>query len=447
VADGPITRYARTSDGGNVAYQVFGDGPVDLLVLHGITVPTDLLWEDPGLARTRDRLSAFSRCIWIELRGWGSSDRDLPVRRSLDDFVESEQLTAVFDAVGCERVAIVALSGPGPSAIRYAATHPERVDALVLCGTFASYVRDEECPWGMPIEALERLTRLADEGWGTGSMVEALAPSRAGDVRFREWAARGERLGHNPAYAAQRIRGRMAGDVRALLPGLRMPTLVVHRRDDKYIRVEAGRYLAEKIEGAKYVELPGQDNWFFVGDSDAIIDEIEEFLTGARSGTEGDVVVSTVLFTDIVDSTRQQATVGHRQWSKLSAEHDAVVRAAIGRHRGHEIKTTGDGYLITFDSASRAMRCATEIVTRSQQAGLAVRAGIHTGELEFRGGDISGLAVSIGKRVCDRASGGQVVVTETVRGAAIGSNLEFDSAGEHSLKGIPGSWHLYAVRT
>lgn len=446
MADGPITQYASTSDGGNVAYQVFGDGPVDLLVLHAITVPTDLLWEDPGLTRTRDRLSAFSRCIWIEPRGWGSSDRDLPVLQSMDDFVESEQLTAVFDTVGCERVAILALSGHGPSAIRYAAAHPERVDALVLCGTYASYVRDEECPWGVPIEALEQLTRLAVERWGTGSSVELMAPSRAGDDRFREWAARGERLGHNPAYAAERIRGRMEQDVRALLPDLRLPTLIVHRRDDTFIRVEAGRYLAEKIEGARYVELPGRDNWFFVGDSDAIIDEIEEFLTGARSGTEGDVVVSTVLFTDIVDSTRQQAAVGHRPWSKLSAEHDALVRAAIGRHRGREIKTTGDGFLITFDGASRAIRCATEIVTRSQQAGLAVRAGMHTGEVEFRDGDISGLAVSIGKRVCDLASGGQVVVTETVRGAAIGSGFDFDSAGEHSLKGVPGSWHLYAVR-
>jgi class 3 adenylate cyclase len=433
------------SDGASVAYQTFGEGPLDLLVFQALTVPMDLLWEEPGPVRVRDRLSTFTRNIWMEFRGWGSSERDLSPQRSLDEVVE--QITAVVDAVGCDRVAVLACGGGGPGAIRYIAAHPERVSALVLFGTYACYVRDDECPWGLPAATLEWLVGRAREVWGTGAMVDLVAPSRTGDDRFREWLGRGERLASSPDYAAERIRARYEQDVRSLLADLRVPTLVIHRRDDRVYRVHAGRYLAEHIAGAKYVELPGEDNYFFVGDSDALLDEVEEHLTGTRTGADGDVVVSTVLFTDIVNSTQQAAALGHRPWSKLSGEHDALVRAALHRHRGQEIKTTGDGFLATFDSAGRAIRCAGDIINAARDIGLEVRAGVHTGEVEFRDNDISGLAVSIAKRVCDFASGGRIFVTETVRGSVVGSDIEFDDRGAHELKGVPGTWHLLCVRT
>jgi class 3 adenylate cyclase len=443
VSDTPTNHYLKLRDGARIAYQTAGEGPLDLLVLHSSAIPMDLLWDDPVLVRIRDRLSRFSRNIWMEFRGWGSTDREASPQLES----EGEQIAAVVDAVGCQRVAIFGTGVGGPRAIRYVAAHPEDVSALVLFGAYASYVRDDECPWGFSAAMLERLTATAGDAWGTGALVDLVAPSRAGDDRFREWFGRCERLGSSPDYAAERIRARFADDVRSLLPDLHVPTLVVHRRDDRLVRVDAGRYLAQHIEGAKYVELPGEDNLLFAGDSDAVLDEMEEHLTGIRTGADGDVTVSTVLFTDIVNSTQQQAALGHRPWSNLTAEHDAVVRGALQRHRGREIKTTGDGFLATFDSAGRAIRCATDIITGAHDLRLDVRAGVHTGEVEFRDNDISGLAVSISKRVCDLAAGGEILVTDTVRGTVAGTDINFDDRGEHQLKGVPGTWHLLAVRT
>jgi class 3 adenylate cyclase len=391
-------------------------------------------------------MTTFSRSIWVERLGWGSSQRDLSPEVGVSEPVVDQQLTATLDAAGCERVAMFACGLAGPGAIQYVAAHPERVSALILYGTYASYVRDRECPWGLPTASVERLVAAARDVWGTGSMASVLAPSRGGDDRFREWLGRGERLGSNPDYAAERIRSRFEQDVRSLLAQVTVPTLVLHRRDDRLIRAEAGQYLAENIEGAKYVELSGVDNYFFVGDSDALVDEVEEFLTGIRSGGEGDVVVSTVLFTDIVDSTRRASDLGHRAWSNLAREHDNQVRRALDRHRGREIKTMGDGFLATFASAGRAMRCANEIVRDARGIGLDVRAGIHTGEVEFRDDDVTGLAVTIGKRVCDLAAPGQIFVTESVRGATLGTSIELDDAGEHTLKGVPATIHLFTVK-
>jgi class 3 adenylate cyclase/pimeloyl-ACP methyl ester carboxylesterase len=438
-------QYVKCRDGASFVYETFGEGSLDLLVLDGITVPIDLLWDDPGLARFRDRLGTFSRNIWIELRGWGSSDRDIDVKTSLAEAIVDEQLSAVLDACGCERVALVGCTAQGPLAIRYAVAHPDRVSALILVDSFASYVRDEECPWGIPARALDNVERAVEHCWGTGSMVETMAPSRGADTRFRAWMARGQRLGSGARSARERIRERMQQDVRELLPRVNVPTLVLHRRDDRFIRVEAGRYLAERIADATYVELPGSDSYFFVGDADAVLDEIEEFLTGCRTGAEGGVV-STVLFTDIDDSTRHEASLGRRAWSRVIAEHDALVRTELFRHRGNEIKTLGDGFLATFDSAGGAIRCASRIVSSAHELGVAVRAGIHTGEIEFRDRDITGLAVTIGKRVCDLAPPGHVLVTDAVRGVTVGSNVELETAGDHTLKGVPGTWHLHAVR-
>jgi class 3 adenylate cyclase len=445
MSDVPTTQYALSAEGRSFAYQVFGASPRVLMVEAGIPTPIDLMWDEPGLVRARDRLTTFSRNIWAERRGWGSSERDLSPELGISGAAVDEELSATLDAVGAEQVAMFAGGFAGPGAIHYVAAHPERVSTLVLYGTYASYVRDAECPWGVPSETKDRLVAAAREVWGTGAMADVVAPSRRDDDRFREWLGRCERLASNPAYAAERIRVLFEQDVRRLLAQITVPTLVVHRRDDRYIRVEAGRHLAEHIVGAKYVELPGEDHFFFVGDADALIDEVEEYLTGIRTGREGNVVVSTVLFTDIIGSTRHEAAIGRREWSKLTAQHDVDVRAALHRHRGHEVKTIGDGFLATFDGAGRAVRCAAEIVRRAREIGLDVRTGVHTGEVEFRDNDVAGLAVNIAKRVCDLASGARILVTETVRGSVVGSDLEFDDQGEHELKGVPGTWRLFAL--
>jgi class 3 adenylate cyclase/pimeloyl-ACP methyl ester carboxylesterase len=446
MAEVPRTHYAKTSDGASTAYQYFGGGDIDVLVTHAVPVPLDLLWDEPALVRTRDRLSRFGRNIWMDFRGWGSSERDLDAVHAFDDAVMDAQITAVLDAVACDRAAMLACGAAGPAAIHYAAAHGDRITSLVLVNSFANYVRDEDCPWGLPQATVDQFVDFWTESFGRGAMVELLAPSRAADEGFRSWVARGERVGSGPRNYAERTRALLERDARDSLDMLAVPTLVIHRRDDKAIRVEAGRYLAAHIRGSHYVELPGDDDWFFVGDVDLIVDEVEEFLTGVRATASGDVVVATVMFTDIIDSTAQQAAVGRRSWSHLTALHDDMVRKMLGSYRGLEIKMLGDGFLATFDSATRAMACATDIISAAGNIGLKVRVGIHTGEVELLDHDVAGLAVSIAKRVCDIAPGQRVLVTDTVRSAVVGSEVIFEDAGVHDLKGVPGRWRTFLVR-
>jgi class 3 adenylate cyclase len=272
-----------------------------------------------------------------------------------------------------------------------------------------------------------------------------MTPGRLGDERFRAWYARATRFSRGPDRVAAITRANLEIDLRALLPSIAARTLVLHREGNPWVHLGAGRYLAQHIPGARFVALPGEDHPFFVGDTDALVDEIEEFLTGTRSGAEGEVVMAAVLFTDIVASTEHQARVGPREWSRLTDHHDAMVRAALLRHRGHEVKTIGDGFLATFDATGRALRCATDIVAGAKDIGLQLRAGVHTGEVEVRGDDIAGLAVTIAKRVCDLAGHGQVLVSEMVKGHLVGAGVEFNDQGEHELKGVPGTWRLFSV--
>ena len=282
---------------------------------------------------------------------------------------------------------------------------------------------------------------------GYGGILEVTAPSRVGDERFREWWARATRLYGGPGEFARMLRASLEVDVRPLLADVAVPVLVLHREENIYIRVGAGRYLAEHVNGAKLVVLPGRDHMFFVGDIDGLVDEIEDFLTGRHQPPEGDVVLATVLFTDIVDSTPQAARLGHRTWSQLSGRHDAVVRDALRRHRGREVKTTGDGFLADFNGATRAARCAIEIVTRPRAVGVNVRAGLHTGEIEIRDDDVAGLAVTIyAKRICDLAGPAQVLISETVKGVLVGSEIAVSDVGTHRLKGVPENWQLLPRR-
>jgi class 3 adenylate cyclase len=438
----PVTRYAKAPDGVSIAYQITGDGPVDVLFITGQANPLDLLWEEPSFARFARRLGGFSRTVWVEIRGAGASGGDL-VPWSIAS--REQDVTAVLDTTGCDPVVLIGSSHAGVEAIHYSSEHPDRVTALVLINTFAHYVRHDDYPFGLPPEAIERYVAGSRETWGTGETVDMLAPSRSGDDRFRAWYARCERLGASPEQLAEGNRAAYRGDVRDLLSTLTVPALVLHREANAYIRVGAGRYLAENIPGAKFVELPGADHLFFVGDTDVLVDEIEEFLTGSHQGAEGDVVTATILFTDVVASTEQSARIGHRKWSSLTDQHDAMVRASLARHRGREIKTMGDGFLATFDASSRAVRAATEIVAAAKGIGLEVRAGVHNGEIEVRPDDVVGLAVSIAKRICDLAGAGEVFVSEAVKIHLVGSGFAYSERGTRTLKGVPDEWRLFAV--
>jgi class 3 adenylate cyclase len=443
VSDVPETRFTHSEDGTRLAYQVSGDGPLNLLFLRDEAMPLDLMWDDPWFVRLSKRLGAFSRTVWNEPRGLGASEGDWRTYSTAESDVD---LLAVLDAaVGSEPVAVVGWGPAGLRAIELAATHPERVSALVVVNSFAHYVREDDYPWGIPRDSVDRMVASVQEGRDTGAALEWLAPSRSTDERFRAWWARAQRLGAGARGFGESARG-VERDIRPLLASVSVPTLVLHREQNRYIRLGAGQYLAEHIPGARLVVLPGADHAFFAGDVDAVVDEIEEFLTGARSGAEGDVVLAAVLFTDVVASTEQQARMGRREWSRVAEDHDAMVRSALTRHRGHEVKTMGDGFLATFDASGRALRCAAEILAGAKDLGLELRAGVHTGEVEARGDDIAGLAVTIAKRLCDLAAPGQVLVSETVRSLMVGSGLGFEDRGEHQLKGVPGTWRLHALR-
>jgi class 3 adenylate cyclase len=438
----PVTQYTRSADGTNLAYQVSGEGPIDL-VFRNAGIPIDLLSEDPGFVRVRKRLDTFSRTVWFDHRGLGASEGDS--HGSLSEEIFAADLTAVLDSVGVNRPTLVGEDVSGVQVLKFSVTHPERVSGLVLVNSFAHYVREDDYPWGLRAETLDRFVSSVKETWGTGAAVDFVAPSRTADGRFRAWMARSARFAGGPDQTADMARAYYECDVRPLLSSISVPTLVLHREGNRVIDLGAGRYLAEHIPNAKFVVLPGDDHLFFVGDTDALVDEIEDFLTGARSGADGDVRTMTVLFTDIVASTERQVRVGQREWSRLTDDHDAMVRAALIRHRGHEVKTMGDGFLATFDSAGRALRCAAEILAGAKGIGLDLRAGVHTGDVEVRGNDIAGLAVTIAKRVCDVAGPGEVLVSRAAAGVVAGSGLVFDDRGDHELKGVPGTWGLLAV--
>jgi class 3 adenylate cyclase/pimeloyl-ACP methyl ester carboxylesterase len=423
----------------SLAYHVLGNGRLDVLWTPVVSFPFDLLWEEPSFAHFARRVARFSRSIWSTPRGLGGSGGEW-----VDLFEDSTldgDFSSVLDQAGCERAVVVGFGVAGSFAIRYAHSHPERVHSLVLIDTFARYLRAPDYAVGLRESDLDRfLDRI--KLWGSGMSVDLLAPSRAADPHFRERIARLERLGQPPDEAASSLRRALSVDVRHLLLSLRVPTLVLHRQHDRYILAQSGRFLAATIPDAKYVELPGEDNLFFVGEVDALVDELEEFLTGTHQAPEGQVTTVSILFTDIVASTEQSARLGHRRWSRLVEDHDAMVRLALQRYQGREVKSTGDGFLLTFDAASRAVRAASDIVDAAHGAGLELRAGVHVGEVEVRPDDVVGLPVSIAKRVCDVAAPGQVLVTEVVRLLTETSSIDFEDGGTHHLKGVPGSWKL-----
>jgi class 3 adenylate cyclase len=443
VSDVPETRYARSADGTRLAYQVTGDGPLDVVFSGAGPSVIELLWDDPGFLRLSQRLGTFGRTVWFQPRGAGASEGDQRAYLTGESF--DADLAAVIETVGLERVVLVGVAASGGPAIRFAVNHPERVSALVLINSYAHYVREDDYPWGIPREHLDQGVAYSLEERGTGAALEFLAPDWTADERLRALLARTERLSFDRDLWADILKAAFERDVRPLLASVSVPTLVLHREANRVIEVGAGRYLGERIPGAKFVALAGNDHLFFVGDTDTLVDEIEEFLTGTRHAGEGEVATATVLFTDIVGSTEHQTRVGPRAWSRLTDHHDAIVRAALIRHRGREVKTIGDGFLATFDATGRALRCAAEILAGAKGIGLELRAGIHTGEVEVRGDDIAGLAVTIAKRICDLADPNEILVSRTVVDLTAGSGLQFEARGEHQLKGVPGAWATFAA--
>ena len=428
----------------SIAYQVVGDGPLDLIFVSGWVSHLDAFWGEPSYARFLRRLASFSRLILFDKRGTGLSDR-VPVAElpTLEERIDD--VRAVLDAVGVERAALLGHSEGGPMCLLYAATFPERTAALVLIGTYARRLVADDYPFGATPEQYEAFLDEIESGWGGPVGLAVRAPSMEHDDRFRAWWSEYLRSSASPgaALALTRMNGEI--DVRAVLGTIGVPTLVVHRSGDRSLPVEGARYLAERIRGARLVELPGVDHLPFVGDQNAILDEIEEFLTGVRRGTEIDRVLATVLFTDIVGSTERAIQLGDREWRDLLESHHLLVRRELERWRGTEVATAGDGFFATFDGPARAIHCACAIRDSVRSLGLEIRAGLHTGECEIHGTTVAGVAVHIGARVSGLAGPGEVLVSSTVRDLVAGSGIEFEARGEHELKGVPEQWRLYSV--
>jgi len=444
VVDVPRTLYAK-SDDTYLAYQVLGDGPLDVVLLSEGFISIDSVDEEPSLARFHRRLASFSRLVRFDRRGVGLSD---PVSPSNPPTLEQmmHDALAVMDAAGVARAAVLSWASAKP-AVMLAVAHPHRVSSLVVVNGFARTLSAPDYPAGWSPEEQEIFdVSFQPDAVERGVDVLAMvAPSVAHDEAFRAWWDRAGNRGASPAMARAITEMSRQVDVRSLLESIQVPTLVLHRRDDRYIRVGHGRYLAERIPDAKYVELEGADHLPFQGDTDVMLDEIEEFLTGVRHGLESDRSLAAVLFTDIIGSTERIAELGETRWRDLLDRHDAALRRQLQRFRGREIKTTGDGFLATFDGPARGVQCACAIRDAASQLGLAVRAGIHVGEVELRGPDIAGMTVHVTARIQALADPGEVLVSRTVVDLLAGSAITFTDRGEHELRGVPGTWRLFRV--
>jgi len=437
----PQTRYAKSGDV-NIAYQVLGQGPPDLVLIPGWVSNIEIFWEEPAVVRFFTRLASFSRLILFDKRGTGLSDRvaEMPnLETRMDD------ARAVLDTVGSERAALFGYSEGGVLCALFAATYPNRASALIMHGSYARLTAAPDYPWGLNEQERSAFVDQAVREWGAPIGIDMRAPSMATDERLRQWWARFLRLSASPAAFATLSHMNAQMDIRQVLPAIRVPTLILHSVNDRNLDVRGSRYLAERIPGAKLVELSGPDHVPWLSDADIVVDEVEEFLTGARHAPEPERVLATVMFTDIVGASERAAGLGDRRWHDLLDSHHALIRRQLNHFRGREIDTAGDGFLATFDGPARAVRCASTISDGVRSLGIEVRAGLHTGECEMMGDKLAGIAVHIGSRVAALARPGEVLVSSTVKDLVAGSGLSFQDRGIQSLKGIPGEWRLFAV--
>jgi pimeloyl-ACP methyl ester carboxylesterase len=436
----PETRYAKSGDI-NIAYQVVGEGPFDLVYVPGWVSNVELLWEKPKPARFLERLASFSRLILFDKRGTGMSDRvstdRLPtLEQRMDD------VRAVLDAVGSESAALLGHSEGGGMSVLFAATYPERSRALVLVGAFAKRLRTDDYPWAPSLEERLETIEEVERDWGAGLDITNYAPHE--DPALLEWYSTYLRRSASPGAAAALLRMNSEIDTRHILPTIRVPTLVLTRTGDQDVTVDEGRWLASQVPDARFVELPGNEHVLWAGDQDGLLAEIEEFLTGTRSAPDYDRVLSTVLFTDIVGSTERARDLGDRGWHEVLDEHHTRVRGVLEQYRGREVDTAGDGFFASFDGPARAIRAACAIREGVQALDIQIRAGLHTGECELMRDKIGGIAVHTGARVAAAAEPGEVLVSSTVKDLVAGSGIVFADRGERELKGV-GSWRLYSV--
>jgi pimeloyl-ACP methyl ester carboxylesterase len=436
----PETRYAKSGDL-NIAYQVVGEGPFDLVYVPGWISNIELMWEEPAHARLLRRLTSFSRLILFDKRGTGMSD-PVPLDRLPTLEQRMDDVRAVMDAAGSERAALFGSSEGGLMSVLFAATYPERTRALVALAIYAKRIWSLDYPWAPTPEARAAEIESIERTWGSGMDISDLAPSA--DEAFKRRLVAYFRRSASPGAAVALLRMNTQIDVRDVLPTIRVPTLVLHRDGDRDVSVEESRWIASQIPGARYVELPGDEHLIWAGDVDAVVDEVEEFLTGSRPVPEADRVLATVLFTDIVGSTERAAELGDRRWRTVLEQHHGIVRRELQRFRGREVDTAGDGFLATFDGPARAIRCACAVRDAVGPLSIDIRAGLHTGECELMGDKVGGIAVHTGARVASAAGPGEVLVSRTVRDLVAGSGIRFEDRGERELKGV-GSWRLYSV--
>jgi len=438
----PETRYVKSGDV-HIAYQVVGSGPLDLVFVPGFVSNIEANWTNAARAGFFRRLASFSRLILFDKRGTGMSDRSSQIF-SLEQ--RMADVLAVMDAAGVQRAALMGVSEGGPMSVLFAASHPQRTAALVLCGSYAKRAWAPDYPFGWEDDKWDAVLGGMERSWGTPRGVDLAmwAPSIADDERLAEGAAAYFRAAASPGAALAVMRMNREIDVRSVLPSVRVPTLIVHRTLERVIDVENARYMARRIPGAKLVELDGIDHMPWIGDSEAIIQEVEEFLTGQRHAPDIERVLATVLFVDMVESTERAAALGDRRWRELLESYQSTVRQQLANFRGREIDTAGDGFLAAFDGPARAIRCAAAIRDASLTLGVENRAGLHTGECEIMGEKLGGIAVHIGARVAGKAAPGEIVVSQTVKDLVAGSGLSFAERGAHGLKGVPGEWRLYA---
>lgn len=441
----PETRYARSEDGLRIAYQVLGEGPRDIVVGSAGAYCIDAAWDDPAFTATLRRLGRLGRVILLDWRGFGSSDR-LPFGAlpTPEDWLDD--LRVVMDTTGSERAHLIGSQGTAAMLTLFAATYPERAASLTLVDAFARTVRSGDYPSGVPRHVVERFLDWVAEIWGTTEQAAFDAPSRASDRAFLDWAARARRLTNGPTAGVALARWVAELDISAVLPSVQVPALVINSAEHPIARLEHGRYLTERIPGARFVERHGRDEFLIsFADGREVLDAIEEFVTGDRQASESDRAFATILFTDVVESTKQLAKLGDYRWRQLLDRHDQIVDIELRRHRGRKVASTGDGVLATFDGPARAVRCAQALVDAMQPLGIELRAGLHAGEVELRAEDIGGIAVHIGQRVSSLAQPGEVLVSRTVTDLVAGSGLQFTDRGEHDLKGVPGTWRLFAA--
>lgn len=441
--ENPVTRYARVGEI-SIAYQVVGDGPFDLVHIPSWITNVEENWNEPGYARFLSRLATFSRLIVFDKRGTGLSDR-VATTPTLEERIED--LQAVLSAVGSEQAALFGSTEGSAICALFAATYPERTRALIMYGAYAKRIRSVDYPWGPTMEQRQAFYDTFTREWGGPTVLDLLARSMKDDHRFQQWWAGYLRRSSSPGAALALTRMNTEIDIRQILPTIRVPTLVLHRTHDPLCPVEGGRYIAEHIPGAAYVETPGTDHMPFVGDIDALLDPVEEFLTGAPPAVEMDRVLTTIMVVDIVGSTGHAIELGDLRWRSLLDSYRMVVRQQLARFRGDERNVTGDSFVATFDGPARAIHCATAITRAVRSLGIEVRAGLHTGECTLSGSELDGIAVHVAARTVGFTAASEILVTSMVRDLVAGSNIAFTDRGRHTLKGVPGIWSLFAVDT